>query len=502
MGTIQEKLNLTLNNKNSIKSAIRSKGIEVTDEEPFSNYAQKIIDYKGIDTSDATATTGDIANGKTAYVNGEKIMGEVKFLANSEEEAEGMRIGNQGKVNLFESEDTTVVNIIEQTPERVAFEKDSFIATGVSYDKMSTAIGLTPDKLKFGEKVLNINGEFTSDATATAEDIAKDKTAYVNGEKVTGVTEIAKVSEYFRNTIGAGTGGTNIKNGLNKTMKKLPDNFFSISTIHCSYMFAESYIEVAPMMDTSNIARMSYMFYKCGQLISVPKYNTKSLQYMEYMFAYCTSLTNVPEFNTGAVSNMSNTFYNCSQLTTIPQLDTRNVTDMSYIFGSCSQLTEIPQLDTSKVTNMSSMFGSCSQLTTIPQLDTSSVTNMSSMFSGCSQLTEIPQLDANKVNSIDNMFDNCTALTNIAGLIDLGKGFSQRTTNFYKYKLNISYSSNLTYDCLINLINNLYDLNLNTNLSVDGVCQYTQTLSIGSTNIAKLTEEELAICNSKGWTVS
>ena len=97
----------------------------------------------------------------------------------------------------------------------------------------------------------------------------------------------------------------------------------------------------------------------------------------------------VPMVDTSNVTDMSYMFNGCSALTTIPQLDTSNVTNMSSMFNGCYTLTAIPQLDTSSVTSMSSMFIGCSVLTTIPQLDTSNVTSMGSMFSSCYKLTFI-----------------------------------------------------------------------------------------------------------------
>ena len=67
--------------------------------------------------------------------------------------------------------------------------------------------------------------------------------------------------------------------------------------------------------------------------------------------------------------------------------------------------------------------------------------------------------------------------------------------------LNLSTSSNLTYDSLMSVINNLYDLNLTYDVANGGTL-YTQKFSVGSTNLAKLTAEEIAIATNKGWTVS
>ena len=86
-------------------------------------------------------------------------------------------------------------------------------------------------------------------------------------------------------------------------------------------------------------------------------------------------------------------------------------------------------------------------------------------------------------------------------MINLGKGFYQKTTNYNDYTLRLSSSSQLTRDSLMSVINNLYDLNLTYDVANGGTL-YSQQLVLGSTNLAKLTAEEIAIATNKGWTVS
>ena len=169
-------------------------------------------------------------------------------------------------------------------------------------------------------------------------------------------------------------------------------------------------------------------------------------------------------------------------------------TDAAYMFHRYL-LNELPQIDTSNVTNMSNMFSSCTNLTTIPQIDTSNVTNMGYMFSSCSSLTTIPQLNGEKLTSVGGTFGNCRSLENFNGIINLGQAYlTTQSANYYNYGLNLSACTNLTYDSLMNIINSLYDI---ATLGVK-----SQQLILGSTNLAKLTAEEIAIATNKGWSVS
>ena len=134
-------------------------------------------------------------------------------------------------------------------------------------------------------------------------------------------------------------------------------------------------------------------------------------------------------------------------------------------------------------------------LNELPQIDTSNVTNMSYMFSSCTNLTTIPQLNGEKLTSVASTFVNCRSLENFNGIINLGQAYlTTQSANYYNYGLNLSACTNLTYDSLMNVINSLYDI---ATLGVK-----SQQLILGDTNLAKLTEEEIAIATNKGWSVS
>lgn len=188
-----------------------------------------------------------------------------------------------------------------------------------------------------------------------------------------------------------------------------------------------------------------------------------------------------------------------STFTTLPSIienaDWSSAANLRYMFYYCSSLTTVPLLDTSNATNMEYMFAGCTNLTTVPAFNTSNVSRMNYMFNYCTHLTTVPTLNASSINNISNMFNNCTALTTLGGLTNLGQAYlTSKAANSSDYKLDLSVSTNITHDSLVNVINGLYDI-------ATAGCN-TQQLVLGSTNLAKLTAEEIAIATNKGWSVS
>lgn len=221
----------------------------------------------------------------------------------------------------------------------------------------------------------------------------------------------------------------------------------------CAYSNVTSYENIIGYGDTSDVLDMSDFFIGNSMI------------------------TTIPSIDTSKVTTMENMFKECIRIESIPSIDTSKVTNMKYIFGNCRQLRNVPAIDTSNVTTMKSMFENCGNLMSIPYVDTSNVTNMNSMFYGCRQIRSIPNLNAINVNDATYMLGDCRMLEAIH-MKNIG------------VNLKIDSSTKFTREALLEIIGNLKTVTT------------TKTLTMGSTNLAKLTEEDKTIATNKGWTLA
>lgn len=220
------------------------------------------------------------------------------------------------------------------------------------------------------------------------------------------------------------------------------------------------------------------IFYNCSALEVVPEFDTTNIPTVYSMFQGCSKLKSIPNFNLSNIKNMSYTFYGCSSLEKIPNLDTSNITNVNRIFVGCSSLKEIPPLNLENCDGTNQMFENCLNLKKVNNLKLSNIYKTGSYtFNNCYNLVSIPEMNLENVTSTYSMFTNCYSLLDF---------------NAYNMKINfdISKSILLPKNVLIKILNNL------------ATVETTQTLTLGSILLGKLTDEEKAIATAKGWTLA
>ena len=160
---------------------VRSDG---EDDVFYSKVTVDPIPAEYVKTDDATVTAEKLLEGITAYGANGKVTGTIPA-------ASAALDGNMVTVSkgyISEAQTLTVgyakgAEIYTPGTSAVTIPADTYL-TG---DQVIKGDGnLTPENIKTGVTIFDVEGSFTSDANATASDIASGKTAYVNGEKIVG----------------------------------------------------------------------------------------------------------------------------------------------------------------------------------------------------------------------------------------------------------------------------------------------------------------------------
>lgn len=443
MGTVNDKLNKILSTKTEIKNAIIEKGVDVSDLDTFASYADKIRSISG---------GGGSCN--TFQPNSDMLWG--KGICESD---------------IQEGFTHKVLHMIDDT----SLQTDIVVP---SNGAVKTSDG----------------GYYTSDTQHIWNDTSARVSENYNGRKLRWLIyyyPAKRQADVFMlpETIYA------VFNSVDFNETTFNDKAYSLE-----------YFDIINNSVAYSISKWTYFFRYCYNLIAIPAIaiGVKG-ENIALLFEYCYNLkyfdnnfslanetigggiyknSGITKINQNMIVNYggscNTTFQNCINLKEINNIDISLRTQATDLFNGCTSLTVIKGLNITKANTATSLCRNCTSLREVSFAGWQPIA-CNYAFENCKNLRIIKGIDGSQYATTgnNNVFDGCTSLEWL-DITNLNGG------------INISDSTKFTREALVHILNNLKD---KTGLS-------PQTLTIGATNIQKLTTEDKAIATNKNWRIA
>lgn len=354
----------------------------------------KLVEF--VDTSDANATSSDIITGKTAYVDGKKVIGEATAGIDTSDAtaiAADIRLGKTAY-----AKDAKLTGTIEDYDGAASQGSGNYTVKVIDYDGtvLMEKRGNTGDIIELPEAP--IHDRLVFQKWSASRTVTDNKVTIGNDNVMVGATYTTVSGQNeFDITVTKATGLTVTFNGSG--VKDWGDGTSDSETSHTYTAYGDYMIKYAGSSIPSNLFGGIRDFLTFAKIARGTIINNSA-------FSSCQSLTKVTIFN--GITNIQNyAFDGCRALKTVIIPESVKSIE-NFVFYACSSLTTIIIPDT--VTRIGERaFYECFSLTTVT-IPKNATINTTNMFKSCGALKNVTLFN---VGFLNVTFLYCHALTNI-----------------------------------------------------------------------------------------